>query len=286
VLRAIAAGFDLKSVLALTGLLAVGSVVGLRWSDLVELNGAGDALLYGIWAVLALLVVWRVEPRRDLVLVLVGLAGGTAIESWGTQTRLWVYFTEERPPLWILPAWPVAALAIDRLAGLLDLLLRGLPARRGAGAESRQPADAGVWRGLRWVGLGVFVVAMSRFAWPTVHLFGTQLVIGLMVALAIYAPDPRRDVLLFIAGSALGALLEYWGTSRECWTYYTREVPPIVCVFAHGFAATAFSRTAAFVQGSVLPRALRSAQGRLAQRRLAEEERAQSLGDEAVNVRD
>jgi hypothetical protein len=286
VLRAIVAGFDLRSVLALTGLFAVGSAVGLRWSDLVELNGAGDALLYGIWALLALLVVWRVEPRRDLVLVLVGLAGGTAIESWGTQTRLWVYFTEERPPLWILPAWPVAALAIDRLAGLLDLLLRGLRARRGAGEESSQSADAWLWTGLRWVGLGVFVVAMSRFAWPTRHLLGTQLVIGLMVALSIYAPDPRRDVLLFIAGAALGALLEYWGTSRECWTYYTREVPPLVCVFAHGFAATAFSRTAAFLQVSVLPRVLSTARGRLADERLAEEERVQSMGNEAVNVRE
>ncbi len=48
--------------------------------------------------------------------------------------------------------------------------------------------------------------------------------------------------MLFVAGSILGIFLEYWGTSRRCWTYHTNEVPPLIAVFAHGFASVAFVR--------------------------------------------
>jgi hypothetical protein len=56
------------------------------------------------------------------------------------------------------------------------------------------------------------------------------------------ASDTRNDALLFVGGSLLGMFLEYWGTSRHCWTYYTGEIPPPIAVFAHGFASVAFSR--------------------------------------------
>ena len=51
------------------------------------------------------------------------MIGGLVIEAWGTQTLLWTYYTAERPPLWIIPAWPIASLTIDRLARLADRLL-------------------------------------------------------------------------------------------------------------------------------------------------------------------
>ena len=57
----------------------------------------------------------QADLRTDSLIVLVGLAGGLVIESWGTQTNLWFYYTSERPPLWIIPAWPIACLAIDRI---------------------------------------------------------------------------------------------------------------------------------------------------------------------------
>jgi hypothetical protein len=49
-------------------------------------------------------------------------------------------------------------------------------------------------------------------------------------------------VLVFIAGTALGYFLELWGTTRECWTYYTGQTPPLFAVLAHGMAAVAFWR--------------------------------------------
>ena len=52
----------------------------------------------------------------------------------------------------------------------------------------------------------------------------------------------------FVAGTALGYFLERWGTTRECWTYYTRELPPVFAVLAHGMAAVAFWRTGLLVQ--------------------------------------
>lgn len=46
----------------------------------------------------------------------------------------------------------------------------------------------------------------------------------------------------FAAGAGLGYFLELWGTTRECWTYYTLQTPPLFAVLAHGMAAVAFWR--------------------------------------------
>ena len=62
-------------------------------------------------------------------------------------------------------------------------------------------------------------------------------------ALLIARPTSERTQLLtFVAGTALGYFLERWGTTRGCWTYYTRETPPFFAVLAHGMAAVAFWR--------------------------------------------
>jgi len=62
-------------------------------------------------------------------------------------------------------------------------------------------------------------------------------------ALIILSPGEKRAALiLFLAGTGLGYFLERWGTTRECWTYYTRETPPLFAVLAHGMAAVAFWR--------------------------------------------
>ena len=61
-------------------------------------------------------------------------------------------------------------------------------------------------------------------------------------ALILTATDHRLAVLTFVAGAGLGYWLERWGTTRECWTYYTRQTPPLFAVLAHGMAAVAFWR--------------------------------------------
>jgi len=74
-----------------------------------------DWLLIGIFLFMSVLLLTGADLRRDIPIMLIGLAGGLVIESWGTQTELWTYYTFERPPLWIIPAWPIAFLSIDRL---------------------------------------------------------------------------------------------------------------------------------------------------------------------------
>src|SRR5512141_1565342 len=86
-----------------------------------------DWLLLGIFGFMSLTIITRANLRTDLLIIFVGICGGLAIESWGTQTNLWHYYTAERPPLWIIPAWPIASLSIDRLTRFLNFGLRRLP---------------------------------------------------------------------------------------------------------------------------------------------------------------
>ncbi len=187
-----------------------------------------DWLLLGIFAAMSLLIMAGADLKADAWIVLVGIGGGLAIETWGTQTRLWTYFTLERPPLWIIPAWPIASLSIDRLARLLQVLLARLP--------------ASAYRWLYWIIFPAFFAYMLAFAWPTLDQPATWLALLGVVVLTLAPTDHRRAVLIFLAGAGLGYFLERWGTTRECWTYYTHQTPPPFAVFAHGLAAVAFWR--------------------------------------------
>jgi hypothetical protein len=245
--------YSRRSLGALALLVFAGAAVGYRWSDLVDAAGVLDWLLLGIWLGMGAAITWNVSPRYDLRLVLVGAVGGGMIEWWGTNTGLWSYFTNERPPLWILPAWPAAALTIERGRGLLDRLFDecgALPLR---------------WfRVAYFVLLPGFAVWMGCFLAPGLDAGASRVVLGLMVLVAVRCPEPRRDVLLFLSGTLAGLFLEYWGTSRECWTYYTHQIPPPIAVAAHGFASVAFARAADAVEGleGRAARAFRSSLGR------------------------
>jgi uncharacterized membrane protein YoaT (DUF817 family) len=216
---------------------------------LVDWNGPWwrymDWLLINIFAVMSLLIIAGADLRYDARIVFVGLLGGLVIEAWGTQTSLWTYYTNERPPLWIIPAWPVASLAIDRLVRILDVIVPGArrnPLLRGSGATKAISAAAGDYRPLYWLTFGGFFALMLQFTAPT---FDRSLTIAslLLVAFLILAPiNQRRSLLIFTAGASLGYYLELWGTTRECWTYYTLQTPPLFAVLAHGMAALAFWR--------------------------------------------
>jgi uncharacterized membrane protein YoaT (DUF817 family) len=198
-----------------------------------------DWLLLGIFALMTTLIVVGADLRRDAVIAVIGLAGGLVIESWGTQTSLWTYYTLERPPLWILPAWPVASLSIDRLTTLVRRAGDGLSPRRTAVAYA--------------IVFGIFAVMMTAFVWHTRQATLTIAALGLCAFLIATPVRPRAALATFTAGSALGFLLELWGTTRLCWTYYTLGTPPIFAVLAHGMAAVAFWRTGLVLE-SVLPR--------------------------------
>ena len=192
-----------------------------------------DWLLLGIFAAMTLLIMSRANLRADALTVLVGVAGGLVIEAWGTQTNLWVYYTNERPPLWIIPAWPIASLSIDRIVRLLRKLLpEGHPWLCGA---------------MYWLVFSVFYALMLAFVAPTMDKSFTWLALSFSAALILVPGDRRSALLTFAAGSGLGYFLELWGTTRACWTYYTHQTPPLFAVFAHGMATLAFWQVALFL---------------------------------------
>lgn len=207
---------------ALAGMICL--AVAPFWAPMLLERYGDDLLLRVIWGTLVLAMIVDRNPRRDLPLVVVATLGGLCIEAWGTTTGLWHYFTDERPPAWIVPAWPIAALATERLAGRLAHRLQGVP------------------RWVAWLILPLFTVWMASFLWPSIHIWSSWLVLALMGMVSLRLRRPTRDLSLFVAGSLLGVALEYWGTSRACWTYYTEQTPPLVASCAHGFATVAFAR--------------------------------------------
>ena len=196
-----------------------------------------DWLLISIFLFMSLLIMAGADLKKDIWILGVGLAGGLVIESWGTQTELWTYYTLERPPLWIIPAWPIASLSIDRMVRLSNRSL----------SRKLSPKK---FRVAYWLIFPTFFALMLIFVWPTLGQSLTLLAL-LLCALLIFTPtDYRLAVVTFVAGASLGYFLERWGTTRFCWTYYTGQTPPLFAVLAHGMAAVAFWRTTLIVRGS------------------------------------
>jgi len=202
-----------------------------------------DWLLLGLFGFMSLSILAKADLRRDSLIVFVGLAGGLVIESWGTQTNLWFYYTAERPPLWIIPAWPIASLSIDRITRVVYGLATTPTKER-----QQKPLMGLDERILYWVAFGSFYLVMLWFVFPTLDKSFTVAAL-LLCALIILTPtDQRMALSIFVAGSALGYFLELWGTTRECWTYYTYQTPPPFAVLAHGMAAVAFWRAGLVLQ--------------------------------------
>ena len=209
-----------------------------------------DWLLLGVFLFMSITIVARVNLRTDVLIVFVGICGGLAIESWGTQTNLWHYYTAERPPLWIIPAWPIASLSIDRITRLLDWGIKTLTTENTKSTERnlfRISVDSAA-KILYWITFASFLILMLVFVSPTFDKSYTWLALILCILLILSPTDYRFALLTFIAGAGLGYFLELWGTTRECWTYYTLQKPPLFAVLAHGMAAVAFWRAGLLVK--------------------------------------
>ncbi|MDP3184535.1 MAG: hypothetical protein Q8M58_04625, partial [Anaerolineales bacterium] len=172
-----------------------------------------DWLLVGIFLFMSLTIMSGADIRADALIIFVGTLGGLVIESWGTQTGIWWYFTAQRPPLWIIPAWPIASLTIDRMVRFL---------------QKRIPASnwEKYFKVIYWLIFPTFYALMLFFAWPAMAKSMTVMAVLLVTFLILTPTDHRFAVLTFLGGAGLGYFLEYWGTTRECWTYYTLQKPP------------------------------------------------------------
>lgn len=215
----------------------------------VDWNGAWwrtmDWLLLGIFGFMSVTIIARANLKTDLLIIFVGICGGLAIESWGTQTNLWHYYTAERPPLWIIPAWPIASLSIDRITrAILFLTTKDTKVTKDLKKNSFVYFVSFVlnFKTLYWIVFASFLTLMLVFVAPTFDKSFTWLALLLSILLILTPTDHRYAILTFIAGSGLGYYLELWGTTRECWTYYTFQTPPLFAVLAHGMAAVAFWR--------------------------------------------
>jgi len=242
-------GWTRSSYFLLSGFLLTLFLLGYVWwplakeyLDLIDwsrpLWNQLDWLLIGNFLVMSLLIMAGADIKEDVWILLVGLVGGLVIESWGTQTELWTYYTQERPPLWIIPAWPIASLSIDRLVRILDQFA----------IESRSCENRS-YKTWYWLIFPAFYALMLVFVWPTL---GKSLTIMALLLCALLMATPtnyRIAVLTFAAGSGLGYFLERWGTTRLCWIYYTQQTPPLFAILAHGMAAVAFWRTGLLLRG-------------------------------------
>ena len=247
-----------SSILLSIFLLSIGLIIYI-WYPLaeevlsyVDWDGAWwlyiDWLLIGIFLFMSIAIVTRANLARDLLTIFVAAVGGLVIESWGTQTNLWHYYTAERPPLWIIPAWPIATLTINRMVLFLKILTI-----KTQSSQSFSSLSTKKFRALRffavnpktlyWILFPSFFVLMLSFVSPTFDKSYTILSVLLVALLIITPTDYRTAIMTFTAGVALGYFLELWGTTRECWTYYTYQKPPLFAVLAHGMAGVAFWRT-------------------------------------------
>jgi hypothetical protein len=199
-----------------------------------------DWLLLGIFAFMSLTIMAQANLRRDMLIVFVGMVGGLVIEAWGTQTNLWHYYTAERPPLWIIPAWPIASLSIDRITRMLGFLITKV--------SKDHAGEVQVFKILYWLIFIGFFGSMLYFVAPTFGKSFTVMALLLVALLTLTPTDCHYAVLTFIAGTGLGYFLELWGTTRQCWTYYTFQTPPFFAVLAHGMAAVAFWRAGLIVK--------------------------------------
>jgi hypothetical protein len=150
-----------------------------------------DWLLVGIFTVMTGLIVSGADLKRDALILVVGMCGGLVIESWGTQTHLWTYFTNERPPLWIIPAWPIASLSIDRIVRLARIFTPGNGAR--------------TYRVVCILAFAGFAAIMIPFVWPTIDRAMTLAALALVAALIVIPGDARLTLLHLGAGIGLGS---------------------------------------------------------------------------------
>jgi hypothetical protein len=191
------------------------------------------------------LLLFHSDYRTDLPLFAAGFTLGYWGEWWGTTRDIWTYWNGATPPGYLPPLWGLGLITVYRLSQLLYPLL---------------PEDLPCWA--KWGMTGSFVILPSLafvHSWPLIMSvewrgrLDVHFIAGLGVAgfLILHSFDLRRDFLLFICGSCLGALYEYLGTTLGEWTYATGETPPLWIAPLWGLACVAMTNLALQTRGII-----------------------------------
>lgn len=143
---------------------------------------------------------WRVIPRgfdwrRDGKLALMSGVVGLLAEWWGTSLGLWRYYTGETPPLWIVPAWSVGGVVIDRLAA-------------GAPRAPFLPTALFALSATTWLSFMKPDVAPAALLGP------------FAVALCLFLGRRGEDGAVLLAGMLAVFFADLWGTTNSCWRYH------------------------------------------------------------------
>lgn len=203
------AGALLACAFALTALARFDLVRGAFEATLLSLRAGGSArasvlaemgLFSGILLLCAKVIPAGFDPRRDAELALVTGACGFVAEWWGTRLGLWGYYTGERPPLWIVPAWSVGALLVDRLAAK-------------APKAPYRPLALFALASTAWLSFTKSDVAPAA-------LFGP-----FAVCLCLFLARRAEDARVLLTGLACVFFADLWGTTNGCWRYHLQARP-------------------------------------------------------------
>jgi hypothetical protein len=174
-----------------------------RWQVVGEIALLGAILLMTLRTITA-----RIDPKRDVLIVIYATILGWLVEAWGTRVGVWSYYTGERPPLWIIPGWTLGALVIDRAADEVE-------SRFGLRLASLN-------RSLYWGYVVAFALVFWCFVLPAAPQLSSLAVFGLLAAGLIVRPDPR-DLRFLLTGLVYVFFADFWGTTNECWAYYLQR---------------------------------------------------------------
>jgi len=211
-----AAVLGLIAVVALTRfdlvvLAAETTLAGLRRGGKFQAQLIGQILLFGsILAFTAWIIPQKAELKKDAAAVGFALVLGFLVEAWGTRLGLWSYYTGEKPPLWIVPSWPLGALVIDRMADTVRCRVRG----------ALSPATIkSIYFSLALVTLGGFF----SFTGDAVAHPATLAVGALLAGALLLFPEPEKDLPVLVIGAVCVFFADLWGTMNNCWVYHVQQ---------------------------------------------------------------
>ncbi len=104
-------------------------LVSLPALSRVDWRGRLDVHFFLGLLVGAALVLHHFDLRRAFPLYVCGMLLGGLYEYLGTAFGEWTYLTGEQPPLWIVPLWGIACVAMNNLAELFRQVVEWLFSR-------------------------------------------------------------------------------------------------------------------------------------------------------------